>query len=244
MTDTPPPVQTPLILSMLLLPGLLLHGLLLPGLLLPGLLHKFMAGTSRPQFLPASPSPLDCISPWRKAQRFAHNGICPLCILWPLRLSSRSLPAGLWTAWSGSRDAVVSVRFCFWTTRIWRPLAVLTALGTSQSAHSHSSVCRTSLPVISRWSSGRISCFPCVPSAYIHRVWWTCQPRTSPLPPSSIERSVSLYLLPWFKFALVLCSIDLCVLCLPGSQYLRSWGCLSVPGPSGSPFRGRICGVP
>jgi len=87
-------------------------------------------GTSRRQWLPESPSPLGHISPWKAAQKSAHIGICPLSILWPSRLPSKALSAGLFIGFSGGRDAPASVVFRLCTTSKSRPLGVQTALRT------------------------------------------------------------------------------------------------------------------
>ena len=54
-----------------------------------------LAGTSRSQSLPGSPSPLDRIVPWRKAQISAYAGTCLLSIRWPFPPPSRAQSAGL-----------------------------------------------------------------------------------------------------------------------------------------------------
>jgi len=151
-----------------------------------------LAGTSQIRLLPGSPSPLDRILPWRKAQRFAHAGICPLSIPWPIPPHSRALSAGLSTSCSGGRGAPASAAFCFRTTSTCRPLGIRTTSGMFQPAHARSSVCRTLLAMISRLSLGWILCSQCCPSVYIHSVGSTCRHPTSPSPLSSLRRSALL----------------------------------------------------
>jgi len=145
------------------------------------------AGTSRRQWLPGSPSPLGRISPWKTAQKSVHVGICPLSSLSPSPSLSRALSAGLSIGCSGRRDALASA---LPRLRTCRPLGAQIALGTLPSAHARSSVCRTLLPVTSRLSLGRVSCFRLCPSAYSRSVWCTCRPPSSPSPPSFPRRFV------------------------------------------------------
>jgi len=193
-----------------------------------------LAGTSQIWLLPGSPSPLDRILPWRKAQRFAHAGICPHSIRWPFPPPSRALSAGLSTGCSGGRGAPAPAAFCFHTTSTCCPLGVQTTLGMFQPAHARSSVCRTLWPMISRLSLGWILCSQRCPSVYIHSVGSTCRPPTSPSRLSSLRRSALLDSRPRCVLPNLLWSLSHLVLFLPGGQPLLCWGCPSVPGPSGS----------
>ena len=145
------------------------------------------AGTSCHLWLPASPSPPGRISPWKTAQISAHAGICPLSILWPFLPPSREHSAVLSIGCSGGGDAPGSVAFLHCTTSTCCPLSVRTSLGTFQSVHARSSVCRTLHPVISRLTLGQVSCsWPC-PSAYSRRAWSTCRLPSPPSPLSSLQ---------------------------------------------------------
>jgi len=149
-----------------------------------------LPGTSPHQRQLGSPSLLDPIFQWRKAQRFAHADVCPLSIQWPSPPPSRALSPGLSAGCSGGREAPVSVVFSFHTSSICCPLCVQTTLDTLQTAYACSSVCRALLYMISRFSLGHMSCSRHYPSVYVRVFWSSSGPPTLPLPLCSLRRCV------------------------------------------------------
>jgi len=217
---------------------------------LPASLHPVSASllasatTFRPQWLPGSPSPPGHMSPSKTAQKSPHAATCRLSSLWHFPLSSRMSYGGLSIGCNGGRDALASELLPICTTTICGHFGSQAGFVTLKSGYARSSVYRTSRPVTSQLSLRWVSCFWHCPSAYSHGAWSTSWPPTGPLPQCFLPRFNLVYSQQLNILLNVLCTVDLRIRCLPGSQHLHPWQCLSVPGPSGSQHRGSGCGGP